>query len=96
MDNRAPQQHRGLTFEEQVALERLRQDNKWGEQNHLPEQWLVILMEELGELSKALLEEEIFCHTYPTDNPRRIENELIHITAVAKAMWESGKRDGWL
>lgn len=39
-----------------IAAERERQDAKWGQQNHDPATWLLILTEELGEVSKARLE----------------------------------------
>jgi NTP pyrophosphatase (non-canonical NTP hydrolase) len=39
-----------------IATERTRQDAKWGEQNHSDCRWLAILMEEVGEASKAILE----------------------------------------
>jgi len=79
-------------FDALVNEERERQDTKWGEQNHLPYFWLVILMEEIGELSKAILEnDEQFRHP-----DRDIENELIQSAAVLKAMYESGVRNGWI
>ncbi len=39
-----------------IALERIRQDQKWGEQNHSPAWWMVILMEEVGEAARAVFE----------------------------------------
>ena len=38
-----------------IEAEGMRQDAKWGEQNHEPEVWLSILTEELGELAQAML-----------------------------------------
>ncbi|HSE44323.1 MAG TPA: hypothetical protein VLA89_03235 [Gemmatimonadales bacterium] len=38
----------------EVELERARQDNLWGEQNHAPLVWLPILLEEVGEVAEAL------------------------------------------
>ncbi len=35
-----------------VVLERMRQDAKWGEQNHPEAMWLAILAEEFGEVAK--------------------------------------------
>ena len=46
-------------YNDLVALERLNQDKKWGEQNHNPSEWLAILVEEVGELSTAIL-----CHRF--------------------------------
>lgn len=78
-------------MEELIKEERARQDAKWGEQNHDPVVWVAILMEEIGEMSKVILETSTF------KNPATfVENELIQCAAVLKAMWESGKRNGWL
>lgn len=38
-----------------IKAEGMRQDAKWGEQNHEPEVWLSILTEEVGELAQAML-----------------------------------------
>lgn len=35
-----------------IAEERLRQTEKWGEQNHSPIEWISILTEEVGEVAK--------------------------------------------
>jgi len=83
------------TFDNLVQTERLRQDYKWVEQNHDPFIWLAILGEEYGELQKAVLEKH-FCELYPISQSEKVEVELIHVAAVAKAMYESGKRNGWL
>ncbi len=78
-------------FEMLVQRERKFQDNKWGVQNHTPEKWFVILVEEFGEMATEILHspnnvnEEIY-----------LERELVQIAAVCQAMWESGKRQGWL
>lgn len=41
---------------------------KWGDQTHTPDRWILILSEEMGELSKAVLEahyggdlEDVYC-----------------------------------
>jgi hypothetical protein len=39
-----------------VKNERLSQELKWGAQKHSPEKWMVILMEEVGEAAKDVLE----------------------------------------
>ncbi len=39
-----------------VAEERLRQDVKFGEQNHGPEWWLIIALEELGEAGEVVVQ----------------------------------------
>lgn len=40
----------------EIENERSKQDLKWGLQDHHPEKWLLILMEEVGEASEAILE----------------------------------------
>ena len=39
----------------EVMQERIRQNEKWGEQNHNPVEWISILLEEVGEASKEAL-----------------------------------------
>lgn len=71
-----------------VLKERLRQDEKWGEQNHLPETWLAILMEEMGETAQAVL--------HARDGAIRWEhyrNELVQTAAVALAALECFDRN---
>ena len=65
-----------------ILKERQRQDEKWGEQNHDVYKWLAILGEEVGEVNKAVLE----------DNYSEILDELIQIGAVTVAMIESLER----
>ena len=36
----------------EIVEERLRQNEKWGEQNHSPLEWIAILIEEVGEVAK--------------------------------------------
>lgn len=76
---------------EEILEERYNQERQWGEQNHHPEKWLIILMEEVGEVAEAVL--EAFPHThqlktkeYWLDMYRR---ELIQTAAVAVAAVES-------
>ena len=45
-------------FNNLIEIEREAQDEKWGEQRHSDEKWLAILLEELGEAAKAVLEED--------------------------------------
>jgi len=66
-----------------VLYERKLQDAKWGEQNHHPEKWIVILLEELGEASKALLEQQAM----------KYRDELVHATAVGLAAIEAFDRN---
>ncbi len=41
-----------------IKTERRAQDMKWGVQTHEPEKWMTILMEEVGEAAKAVLEHD--------------------------------------
>jgi hypothetical protein len=65
---------------QEVALERVAQNAKWGIQNHQPPMWVAILGEEFGEVCKEVCDEN-------TDQPNyRIE--LIQVAAVAVSMIE--------
>jgi NTP pyrophosphatase (non-canonical NTP hydrolase) len=73
-----------------VIEERIRQDAKWGEQNHEPLKWLSILMEEVGELALAV-NETIFDNG--TDARAKgglinIRREAVQCSAVALALVE--------
>ncbi len=68
-----------------IAVERLAQNAKWGEQNHSLPWWLVILQEELGELAETLLKGL---------GDSRVREELVQVAAVAVAMVESFDRCG--
>lgn len=61
----------------QIEAERLRQDELWGEQGHTLDRWLTILVEEVGEVAKAM----------QGDDPDRVEDEaeeeLVQVAAVA-------------
>ena len=66
-----------------IIAERVRQDEKWGEQNHDVFKWLAILGEEVGEANKAALENDY----------SELMQELIQIGAVTVAMIESLERN---
>jgi hypothetical protein len=73
--------------------ERIRQNKKWGEQNHEPMVWLAVLGEEVGEACQEALR-ATFGERY--DERRRVENfrtELIHCAAVCIAAIESLERN---
>lgn len=72
----------------EIATERHNQDAKFGEQNHSPAKWLMILGEEVGEVNKAALEAE-FQHKDLSE----YRNELIQVAAVAIAMIECLDRE---
>ena len=73
--------------------ERKRQDEKWGIQNHPPEWWLAILMEEVGELSQAIIETR-FDNGTDLGGVDNIKKEAVHCCAVALAMVECIDRKG--
>ena len=59
-------------FNNLIEIEREAQDEKWGEQRHSDEKWLAILLEELGEAAKAVLEK----------NEEGLLEETVQIAAV--------------
>lgn len=65
-----------------IEAERMKQDAKWGEQNHTPLKWLAILMEEVGEVAQAILQ----------GNRLQCIEELIQCAAVIIAWLECEKR----
>lgn len=67
----------------EIKSERKKQDEKWGEQNHSPVVWVVILTEEVGETAKEALE----------DNKRKYRKELVQCAAVCVAAIESLDRN---
>lgn len=75
----------------QVSNERAKQEAKWGEQNHVPTEYLTILMEEVGEAAQAALQAK-----YEGKDWQRYPDELIHVAAVAVAMIESFYRGKWM
>jgi NTP pyrophosphatase (non-canonical NTP hydrolase) len=65
---------------EDVLFERLRQDELWGDQSgHANERWLVILIEEVGEVARAMYDDDEG-HTY---------EEIIQCAAVCMAWAEA-------
>lgn len=72
----------------EVLLERMAQDKKWGERNHDPMTWIVILTEEVGEAAK-----EVLC-CYP-NSLAQYRKEMIQVAAVACAAIESLDRGKW-
>ena len=80
---------------ELIIDERTKQDLKWGEQNHDEMKWLTILIEEVGEIGKAVNE------LYPSIGsalPKKkalledLRKELIQTAAVCVAWLEYFKR----
>jgi len=71
----------------EVFAEREKQDERWGEQNHEPIEWLGILGEEVGEVNKACI--ETYFHYEGSDSDySEYRKELIQTAAVAVAMVE--------
>jgi len=67
----------------EVLKERIRQNKLWGEQDHRSTDWLPILIEEVGEVGKAMYEKDWSGY----------REELIHVAAVAVSMIESYDRN---
>lgn len=65
-----------------VRSERAKQDAKWGEQNHEGMFWNLIALEEIGEISKAILEKDFTNYII----------ELVQTTAVLTAWLENELR----
>lgn len=74
-----------------VVNECIRQINKWGIQNHTPLEWLVILMEEVGEASQEALRVR-FNENYPVES---FKEEMIQVAAVALSIIDCIDRDEW-
>ena len=70
----------------EVMGERLRQEDKWGQQNHDPFTYLAILGEEFGEACQAAVQATMEPDKNTTWDDYR--DELIQIAAVAVAMVE--------
>lgn len=68
-----------------VVAERERQDEKWNEQRHEWTYWLAVLIEEVGEFAKAIVD-----YDDPIDD---IRTEAIHVAAVAVAIIEHATED---
>lgn len=62
---------------EQIEAERIRQDGLWGVQRHSLDRWLTILVEEVGEVAKALQGDDT------EQVEKEAEEELIQVAAVA-------------
>jgi len=72
----------------EIKQERIKQDAKWGEQNHAPADWLMILGEEVGEVNKAALEAKFGGKTLT-----EYREELVQVAAVTVAMIECFDRN---
>lgn len=72
----------------EVAEERIRQNKKWGEQNHAPDFWMSILGEEYGEVCK-----EVQRMRFNGKSPDDFCKELVQTAAVCVAILECVDRD---
>lgn len=77
-------------FIRQIIAERASQDAKWGQQNHDNRKWAAILMEEIGEVARAVLESEQGQQNADSVNLRE---ELVQVAAVAMAWLECLERN---
>lgn len=66
-----------------ILQERERQDIKWGEQNHDFTVWNTVLMEEVGEFSKEILD-----FRSGKTNLKELREELVQVGAVALSILE--------
>jgi len=77
-----------------VLAERLRQDQKWGEQNHHPLVWSAIEGEEQGEMTQQAL--RILFGGPKEKHLEGYYEEFVQVAAVAIAALESLRRGTWL
>ena len=62
-------------FQDLIQMERDAQIAKWGHQEHPDEKWGMILLEEAGEVAKAVLEK----------NDAALLQEMVEVAAVLEA-----------
>lgn len=84
-----------LTVMDEIQVERLRQDKKFGEQNHDPFKYLAILGEEVGEANKAAIDAYDWKRGTWAGDLKDYREELIQVAAVAMAMVECLDRKKW-
>ncbi len=76
---------------EDVLDEQARQILKWGVQDHPDEWYFTILMEEVGETSKAMLE---YHFQYPGCDAKLTRHELVQAVAVGLSWLDAIDRRG--
>ena len=84
LDGREQESHMERVFS-YIRRERAQQDAEWGVQNHTPEYWMVILMEEVGEACQAICGKTVSLRDYL--------DEVVHVAAVAVAALECHERE---
>ena len=62
-------------FQDLIQVEREAQIEKWGHQVHPDEKWVAILLEEAGEVAKAVLEKD----------DSALLQEMVQVAAVLQA-----------
>ena len=62
-------------FQDLIQMEREAQIAKWGHQEHPDEKWVTILLEEAGEVAKAVLEKD----------DAALLQEMVQVAAVLQA-----------
>jgi NTP pyrophosphatase (non-canonical NTP hydrolase) len=72
-----------------IHLERQAQDAKWGEQNHLLNVWMLILVEEAGETAQAILKWKF----EGGGSVAQVLREAVQTVAVAVQMLQCIQRD---
>lgn len=75
-----------------VWHERVKQDAKWGEQNHPDPEWLAILLEEVGEAAKCVVEVRFDNEGQAADYNSLLDYELVQVAATAINWLESRRR----
>lgn len=87
----------------EIRFERERQNEKWGEQNHSPIEWIGILTEEVGEASKEAVDFHFadkkgyvpeMVRYEKWNSSTKYREELIQVAAVAVQMIECLDRNG--
>lgn len=80
-------QYRRSAVLQEVLAERVRQDTRFGEQNHEANNWCVILAEEFGEVAKEACDV-----TFSGKSTEDLEAELVQVAAVCVAWLECIRR----
>ncbi len=79
----------------QIIEERNEQDRKWGVQDHSDQDWLCILMEEIGELSECICKSKIgpIKLEEQKEYDKKIDIEMVQVAAVVVAWMENRSRN---
>ena len=79
---------------DEITKERERQNKKWGEQNHTPEKYFVIIGEKYGEAAKEVCEATFALNEqHRIASLQRARKELVETAACCVAMIESLDRN---